>query len=109
VGASTREFVVPNAQPADSLDDERTRAILAAAEACDEVLIGSLLNLRALTEMLQSRGEDVTILCAGYKGAFAFDDAFCAGRIAAELGGEPTDAALAARMLAERYPDPRRG
>jgi phosphosulfolactate phosphohydrolase-like enzyme len=47
----------------------------------------------------------VAILCAGYKGAFAFDDAYCAGRIVAALdGAERTDAAIAAALLAEAYP-----
>jgi 2-phosphosulfolactate phosphatase len=109
VGASPREFVEPSSQPLILSTTNGTRAILAAAEACDEVLIGSLLNLQALVETLRSRGQDVAILCAGYKRAFAFDDAYCAGRIAAELGGVPSDAALAARMLAERYPDPEAG
>jgi 2-phosphosulfolactate phosphatase len=109
VGASPREFVTPNAQPLILSTTNGTRAILAAAEACDEVFIGSLLNLAALTDVLRRRGQDVAILCAGYKRAFAFDDAYCAGRIAAELDGEPTDAALAARMLAERFPDAEAG
>ena len=34
-----------------------------------------------------TRGDDVAILCAGFKGAFALDDAYCAGRIVALLGG----------------------
>ena len=52
----------------------------------------------------RERGGDVAILCAGFKGAFAFDDAYCAGRIVALLGGERTDAAIAAERLAGAYP-----
>jgi phosphosulfolactate phosphohydrolase-like enzyme len=48
----------------------------------------------------------VTILCAGYKGAFAVDDAYCAGRFVVELGGTPTDAAVAAAVLADAFSDP---
>ena len=35
-----------------------------------------------------SAGEDVALLCAGFQGAFALDDAYCAGRIVQLLGGE---------------------
>ena len=38
---------------------------------------------------MKERGEGVAILCAGFKGAFALDDAYCAGRIVQELGGQP--------------------
>jgi 2-phosphosulfolactate phosphatase len=104
VGASPRDFLERNAQPLILSTTNGTRAILAAADACETVLIGSLLNLDALAATLRERGEDVTIVCAGYKGAFAFDDAFCAGRIAAEVGGTPTDAAVASLVLADSFP-----
>ena len=41
------------------------------------------------------------MLCAGYKGAFAFDDAYCAGRIVQLIDGERGDGAMAA-VLARR-------
>ena len=69
------------------------------------MLIGSLLNLAAVTAAARERGEDVAILCAGYKGAFALDDAYCAGRIVQLLDGERTDAAVAAEVLADAYPN----
>ena len=46
----------------------------------------------------------MTVVCAGYQGAFAIDDAYTAGRIVALLEGEPTDAAVAATALAHAYP-----
>ena len=107
VGASPREFVEPRAD-ADTLimsTTNGTRTILAAAERCDEVILGSLLNLSAVAEEVRSRGDDVAILCAGFKGAFALDDAYCAGRIVALLGAEGTDAAIAAELLASSFPD----
>jgi 2-phosphosulfolactate phosphatase len=107
VGASPREFVEPRAD-ADTLimsTTNGTRTILAAAETCDEVILGSLLNLSAVAEEVRSRGDDVAILCAGFKGAFALDDAYCAGRIVALLGAERTDAAIAAELLASSFPD----
>ena len=48
---------------------------------------------------------DAVILCAGYKGAFALDDAYCAGRIVQLLGAEPSDSAKAADAIARAWPD----
>ena len=80
-----------------------TRTILAAAERCDEVLLGSLLNLSAVAEEARSRRRGRRVLCAGFKGAFALDDAYCAGRIVA-LARRPsaTDAAIAAELAGVR-------
>ena len=50
------------------------------------------------------RGEDVAILCAGFKGAFALDDAYCAGRIVQLVDGERTDAAIASELIARAFP-----
>ena len=44
------------------------------------------------------------VVCAGYQGAFAIDDAYCAGRIVKLLEGEQTDAAVASTALARAYP-----
>jgi 2-phosphosulfolactate phosphatase len=103
-GASPREFLEPRAETLILSTTNGTRAILAAAERCDEVVLGSLLNLDAVARAAAGGGE-VALLCAGYKGGFAFDDAYCAGRIVAALdGAERTDAALAATLLAEAFP-----
>jgi 2-phosphosulfolactate phosphatase len=96
VGASPREFLEPRAGTLILSTTNGTRSIVTAAERCDEVLLGSLLNLEAVVAAARERGEDVAILCAGYKGAFALDDAYCAGRIVELLEGERTDAAVAA-------------
>src|SRR5919198_456402 len=106
VGASPRDFLEPRAETLVLSTTNGTRAILAAAERCDEVILGSLLNLDAVAAAARGAGGDVAILCAGFKGAFAFDDAYCAGRIVEALGdgGERTDAALAASLLAGAYP-----
>jgi 2-phosphosulfolactate phosphatase len=85
---------------------ERTaQAILTAAARCGEVLLGSLLNLGAVVGAARERGEDVAVLCAGFKGGFALDDAYCAGRIVDRLDGERSDAAIAAALLAASFPD----
>src|SRR5207302_4018816 len=103
LGASPRELIEPRAETLVLSTTNGTRAILAAAERCDEVVLGSLLNLDAVARAARAAGE-VAILCAGFKGAFAFDDAYCAGRIVAVLDGERTDAANAAVLLAHAFP-----
>jgi 2-phosphosulfolactate phosphatase len=85
-----------------------TRLLVAAAARCDEVLVASLLNLAAVAEAARA-ADDVAVLCAGVEGAFAIDDAYVAGRIAAALGGEPDDAAVAAVRLAQAFPSAEAG
>ncbi len=105
-GASPREFREPRAETLILSTTNGTRAIVSAAAGCGEVVLGSLLNLDAVAALVRERGEDVVLLCAGYKDVFAIDDAYCAGRIVALLGAERSDAAVAAQAIAERYPDP---
>jgi len=105
VGASPREFLEPQAETLILSTTNGTRTIVTAAERCDEVLIGSLLNLGAVVGAAAERGEDVAVICAGYKGAFAFDDAYCAGRFVQALEGERSDAAVAAALLADAFPN----
>src|ERR671937_2187899 len=107
LGASPRELLEPRAGTLILSTTNGTRAILAAAERCGEVVLGSLLNLGAVAHAARARARadvDVAILCAGFKGAFAFDDAYCAGRIVAALGGDRSDAAIAAALLAAAFP-----
>jgi 2-phosphosulfolactate phosphatase len=85
-----------------------TRALVAAAERCEVVLVGSLLNLAAVVAAARA-ADDVAILCAGVEGSFALDDAYVAGRIAAALGGTPDDAAVAAARLAGAFPTSEQG
>jgi phosphosulfolactate phosphohydrolase-like enzyme len=66
--------------------------------------VGSLLNLDAVAAAAREGGEDVAVLCAGVLGELALDDAYCAGRIAEALGGEPEDSARAAILLARSFP-----
>ena len=110
VGASPREFAgPPKAETLILTTTNGTRAILAAVARCDVVLLGSLLNLSALTAAARAEGGDVAIVCSGFKGTFALDDAYCAGRIVAELDGDRTDAAIAAEVLARNWPEPLAG
>jgi 2-phosphosulfolactate phosphatase len=109
VGASPREFLgEPVARTVIFSTTNGTRAILAAAGRCEEVYLASLLNLSAAARAARESGEDVAIICAGFQGAFALDDAYCAGRIVRLLDGEPRDAAKAAGLIADGFPDPHR-
>jgi 2-phosphosulfolactate phosphatase len=103
-GASPREFLEPRVETLILSTTNGTRTILAAAARCEEVLLGSLLNLEAVASSVRQRAEDVIVLCAGFQGAFALDDAYCAGRLVALLDGEQTDAGKAADVIARAYP-----
>ncbi len=83
-----------------------TRLLVSAAERFERVYVGSLLNLDAVAAAAGESGEDVAVLCAGVLGELALDDAYCAGRIAAALGGEPEDSAQAAMRLAASFDGP---
>jgi len=106
-GNSPREFL--DAPPGETLvltTTNGTRALLAAAERCETVLVASLLNLDAVVAAVDG---DVAILCAGVEGSFAIDDAYVAGRIAAALGGTPDDSPVGAARLAAAFPDAESG
>jgi len=102
-GASPREFLEPRAETLILSTTNGTRSIVAAAASCGEVVLGALLNLDAVAT--RARGDETVILCAGYKDAFAIDDAYCAGRIVQLLEVERTDAAAASAVIAERFPN----
>jgi 2-phosphosulfolactate phosphatase len=104
LGASPRDYLEPRAATAILTTTNGTRTILAAASKSEVVLLGSLLNLDAVAAAAREPGEDVTVVCAGYEGTFAVDDAYCAGRIVALLGGNPSDAAVAADAIARAFP-----
>ena len=105
VGASPREFLEAKAETLILTTTNGTQTILIAAEACEEVLLGSLLNLDAVVRAVRERGRDVVVVCAGFQGAFALDDAYCAGRIVQLVDAERTDAAIAAELVARAFPD----
>src|SRR3954451_18087942 len=105
VGASPREFLEAGADTLILSTTNGTQTILTAASRCDEVVLGSLLNLSAVAAHARELGTDTAIFCAGFKGAFALDDAYCAGRIVELLGAERSDAAIAAELVASSFSD----
>ena len=102
VGASPREFLGARAETLILSTTNGTRAILETARRCERVILGSLLNLAAVGRAVGDDG--VVVVCAGFEGAFALDDAYCAGRIVQLVKGERTDAGLAAELVAKAFP-----
>jgi 2-phosphosulfolactate phosphatase len=103
LGNSPRDFLEARAETLVLTTTNGTRAIVTAAADCELVLVGSLFNLAAVATAAAEMLEDVEIVCAGVEGAFALDDAYCAGRIVELLEGERTDAAEAAVRLARSF------
>lgn len=72
--------------------------VLAAAACAEHVLLAALVNLDAVVAAVGAG--DVQIVCSGTDRRPALEDAYAAGRIAAALAGEPTDAARIAVAVA---------
>ena len=99
LGNSPREYLEPAGATLILSTTNGTRAVVAAAERCDRVLVASLLNLSAVVGAARAHGDDVLVVCAGVQGTPNLDDTYVAGRIAELLDGERTDAAEAAVRL----------
>lgn len=80
-------------------------AIIAASHAAQRVLIGCLLNLRAVLDAVPA-GAGVTVVCSGTGGRPALEDVYVAGRLVQALGGAPSDAARVAERVASAYGTP---
>ena len=59
--------------------------IIKMASSAYMIVIGSFLNINALTEWLISQKKNVVLFCAGWKNRFNLEDTICAGAIAEEL------------------------
>jgi len=75
-----------------------SRALLAASR-CRHRLLGSFVNLSATIAALPTAGE-IWLVCAGKLGAFAIEDAACAGTLAAALAARGAALANAEARLA---------
>jgi 2-phosphosulfolactate phosphatase len=100
LGNSPREYVEPAGETLVLSTTNGTRAVVAAAQRCERVLVASLLNLSAVVAAARDAGEDALVVCAGVQGTLALDDAFVAGRIVELLDWQRNDAAEAAVRLA---------
>jgi 2-phosphosulfolactate phosphatase len=87
-------------------------AIVKAARAAERVLVGCLLNLRAVVAAVPAvlaavpTDARVAIICSGTNGRPALEDVYVAGRLVAALGGVPSDAARIAERVASGYGAP---
>ena len=80
-------------------------AIVAASSTARRVLIGSLLNLRAVLDTIRAETA-VTIVCSGTDGRPALEDVYVAGRLVAAVEGVRSDAARVAERVAGAYSAP---
>ncbi|MFD2203288.1 2-phosphosulfolactate phosphatase [Shivajiella indica] len=62
-----------------------THAIEKSKLNASSIIIGSFLNLNATAKYLSSKGENILILCAGWKGKFNLEDSLYAGALATVL------------------------
>lgn len=68
----------------------------------EKIIIGAFLNLAAVVNYLRTQGNDVVILCAGWKGHINLEDTMYAGALALTLESEfhyTDDAVLLAKAL----------
>jgi len=59
--------------------------IIKIASSAGFIIIGSFLNIRALTEWISKQERNVVLFCAGWKNRFNLEDTICAGAIAERL------------------------
>ncbi len=67
-----------------------------------QVIIGSFLNKKAVTDYLLTQSHDVLIVCAGWKGKYNLEDTLFAGAVVCALKNDyiiEDDSALAACMI----------
>lgn len=62
-----------------------TKAMHMAHARAHQVVVGSFLNLKALTEWLKVQDKDVLLLCAGWKDKFNLEDTLFAGAVVHQL------------------------
>jgi 2-phosphosulfolactate phosphatase len=61
--------------------------IIDKASSGGTVVIGSFLNISALTDWIKNQEKNVVLFCAGWKNKFNLEDSLCAGAIAEKLMG----------------------
>jgi 2-phosphosulfolactate phosphatase len=59
--------------------------IINLASSAEKIVIGSFLNISALSRWLISQNKDVVLFCAGWKNRFNLEDTICAGAFAERL------------------------
>lgn len=79
-----------------------TQAIHAAKDAY-KIVIGSFLNLSALTQWLINEKRDILLLCSGWKNKFNLEDALFAGAVTEEILSATSNYKLGDACLALKY------
>ncbi len=72
------------------------------SRAAKRIVIGSFLNLTALSEWLKEENENIILVCAGWKNNFNLEDTIFAGAVVNQLKDEKyvlDDASIAAEDL----------
>jgi 2-phosphosulfolactate phosphatase len=59
--------------------------IIKMASSASAIVIGSFLNISAISEWIIAQQKDVVLFCAGWKNRFNIEDTICAGAIAEKL------------------------
>jgi 2-phosphosulfolactate phosphatase len=59
--------------------------IIKMAASAGYIIIGSFLNISALTGWISEQGSNVVLFCAGWKNRFNLEDTICAGAVAERL------------------------
>ncbi len=60
-------------------------ALIKMVSDCDNVAVGSYINISALCEWVENQEGKAVIVCSGWKGRFSLEDAVCAGAMAEKL------------------------
>ncbi len=59
--------------------------IIKMASSASDIVIGSFLNISAVTEWMTKQDKDIVLFCAGWKNRFNLEDTICAGAMAERL------------------------
>ena len=75
-------------------------AALARARAATHLVTGCFLNAGAVVDFVREAGEDVALICAGWRGRASLEDTLCAGMLLGRLwnGDAPRDASDSAHI-----------
>ncbi len=106
LGNSPREFTPEVVQGRTVILHTTNGAPLFPAAASAELVVaGCLLNVAAVTQLLQDAGRDAVLICAGWKGRVSLEDTLCAGLLLHRVcgGALPDDASDAARVATALY------
>lgn len=74
--------------------------IINLASTAGATVIGSFLNISALSEWIKGRDMNVILFCAGWKNRFNLEDTLCAGAIAERLMKDPSYSTICDSTLA---------